>query len=541
MRRSAVYLAVLLELVGVNGRAGSTPADSSATVAQTVTETVAVTVEEETEDDGEQPKSVPRDGADTPVGRSPYHYFAEVMATTSSNHTPFWLVDNRFGLSSLKKNNGYLRGAFFRDMQHDSRFSWGFGVDLAVPYNFTSHFVVQQLYGEVRWRSLELTIGSRERYMGVVNQELGSGDMAFSRNARPVPQVYLAMPRYEWVPWTRHWLAVKGYFSMGMLTDWRWQKNYVGPDGRWAEKVWYITRGLFLRVGDPERHPLTVEGGLEMGTEFAGTVYSTDIYTGEKRVVRFSHGIKDVIRSIFGMSGGDSSDPNQLGEVANSLGNHVGEWSLAATYRPIGSPWGFRAYYQHYFDDHSMLFLDHVWRDMLVGLEVSFPQNRIIDKFVYEYLTTKDQSGAVYWDHTPSIPEQVSGRDDYYNHYLYPGWSHWGMGMGNPLVVSPIFNGDGTLSFCHNRVKGHHFGFSGHPLAELGYRVLMSYTRSWGTYNNPIPDVLHNFNALLEVTYSPRKISGWDFRLGLAADGGRLLGKSYGAMLTIRKSGWLKR
>ena len=473
--------------------------------------------------------------------RSPYHWRAEAMASTASNHTPFWLLDNRWGLGSIKKNNGYLRGSFFRDMQHDERFSWGFGVDLAVPYNFTSHFVVQQLYGEVRWRCLELTIGSKQRYMGVVNQELGSGDMVFSQNARPVPQVYLAMPRYEYVPWTNHWLAAKAYFSMGLLTDWRWEKDYVGPDGRWDEKVWYITRGLFLRVGDPERHPFTVEGGLELGTEFAGNVYWTDRYTGEKRSVHFTHGVGDIIKSIFGMGGGDSSEPDQMGEVLNALGNHVGEWSLAATFKPRGTEWGFRGYYQHYFEDHSMMFFDHVWRDMLVGVEVSFPRNRFVDKFVYEYLNTKDQSGAVYWDHTSTIPEQVSGRDNYYNHYLYPGWSHWGMGMGNPLVISPIFNNDGTLKFRHNRVKGHHFGFSGRPLDEVGYRVLMSYTRSWGTYDDPTPVVLHNFNALLEVNYSPRKLAGWDFRLGLAADGGRLLGKSYGAMLTISKTGCLRK
>ena len=73
----------------------------------------------------------------------------------------------------------------------------------------------------------------------------------------------------------------------------------------------------------------------------------------------------------------------------------------------------------------------------------------------------------------------------------------------------------------------------------MDYRVLMSYTRSWGTYDNPTPDILHNFNALLEVTYRPHRLKGWAARLGLAADGGRLLGKSFGAMFTISKSGWL--
>ena len=153
-------------------------------------------------------------GSSDSLERPHYRWMVEGNAVTSSRHTPFWLMNNRMGLSSLEKNNGYMRAGFFREMHHDRRFSWGFGADLVVPYHYTSHFVIQQLYWEIRYRSLELTIGSKERYMGVVNEELGSGDMTFSQNARPVPQVFLSMPEYEWVPWTKQMLAVKGFFSM---------------------------------------------------------------------------------------------------------------------------------------------------------------------------------------------------------------------------------------------------------------------------------------------------------------------------------------
>ncbi|MCM1348199.1 MAG: capsule assembly Wzi family protein [Firmicutes bacterium] len=467
-----------------------------------------------------------------------FNYKVEGMAATSSGHTPFWLLNNRLGLSSLKQNNGYIRGAAIREMATDKRFSWGAGIDLVVPYNFTSNFVIQQLYGEIRYRCLEFTLGSKERYMGLVNRELSSGDLTFSLNARPVPQAFLAMPRYEWVPWTRHWLAAKAYVSFGMFTDWRWQRDLVGPDGRWTEKLLYHSKGLFLRLGDPARHPFLLEGGLEMGAQFGGTAYFVDDY-GQHHVVHLPHGAKDIIKIIFPMGGGDSSDPDQLGEVANVLGNHLGQWSAALTFAPRNSEWQFRTYYLHYFDDHSQMFLQHAWKDMLLGVEVTFPKNPVISQFVYEYLYSKDQSGAVYWDHNENIPEQVSGRDDYYNHYIYPGWSHWGMGMGNPLIISPIYNKDNTLMFYHNRIKGHHFGWKGQPFVQLSYRVLISYTRSWGTYNYPTANVMHNFNSMLEATYSPRRLKGWDFRLGLAADGGRLLGKSFGAMLTISKSGCL--
>ncbi|MDE5686904.1 MAG: capsule assembly Wzi family protein [Paramuribaculum sp.] len=197
-----------------------------------------------------------------PAPHMTYRYFGEGMAVSSSAHTPFWLMNNRFGLSSVEKNNGFIRGGFFRETDPDTRFSWGFGADLVVPYNFTSRFVIQQLYGEVRYRSLQLTVGSKERVTGLVNSELASGSMVLSQNARPIPQAYLSMPRYEPVPFTNRWLSVKGYFSFGVTTDGRWQRDTPHADSRWVKNELFHSKGLFLRVGDPDRHPLTVEGGL---------------------------------------------------------------------------------------------------------------------------------------------------------------------------------------------------------------------------------------------------------------------------------------
>lgn len=471
---------------------------------------------------------------------SVYHYNTEASVSLSSGaHTPFWLVNNRFGLSSIEKSNGYIRAGIFKDFEYDSRFSWDFGVDLAGAYNFTSSFIVQQLYGGVRYRSLSLTAGAQEWTNGIVSEELSSGDMLFSQNARPIPQVRLAMDNYQPVPYTNKWLSIKGYISMGMYTDGRWQEKHTGPEGDYVKNLLFHSKGGFLRIGDPDRHTVTVEGGLEMGAQFGGTLYRTSPVTGEREVIRFPHGLKEMCKILLPMGGGNYEDSNLIGEELNCLGNHTGQWSLAVNWTPKNTDWRIRTYYEHYFEDHSMMFFDHAWKDMLLGGEITFPRNPVITSFVYEYLITKDQSGAVYWDYTPEVPSQISGADNYYNHYLYPGWEHWGMGMGNPLVISPIYNADGSLRFAHNRIKGHHFGWKGNPHPDLGYRVLMTYTRSWGIYHKPVRNVLHNFNALLEVTYRPHQLPGWTGRIGVAADGGRLLGKSFGAMITISKSGWL--
>ncbi len=71
--------------------------------------------------------------------------------------------------------------------------------------------------------------------------------------------------------------------------------------------------------------------------------------------------------------------------------------------------------------------------------------------------------------------EQISAKDNYYNHYLYQGWQHWGMGIGNPLLPGPIYNKNGQITFISNRVLAHHIGFCGFPLsvAKLSYAALL--------------------------------------------------------------------
>ena len=81
-------------------------------------------------------------------------FFAETSGTLSDgSHAPFWLTANKYGLSSVERNSGYVRGGLSRSTTNDSTRRWdiGYGADFVVPANYTSDFVVQQLYADVRW------------------------------------------------------------------------------------------------------------------------------------------------------------------------------------------------------------------------------------------------------------------------------------------------------------------------------------------------------------------------------------------------------
>ena len=150
-------------------------------------------------------------------------YHAEIGASFSGGqHTPFWMANNQYGLASITRNNGYLRAGVFHDMDTTKRFTWGAGADLAVAARFTSVFVVQQLYGEVKYRCLNLLLGSKELNGFMHNSDLGSGNMMFSGNARPIPQLRIGIFDYADVWGTKGWFGVKLYGAFCMFTDNRW-------------------------------------------------------------------------------------------------------------------------------------------------------------------------------------------------------------------------------------------------------------------------------------------------------------------------------
>lgn len=460
-----------------------------------------------------------------------------LTATASGGrNTPFWLVSNRQGLANVEKDFGYARLALSLPEQRSGHWRWEGGADIALGWRMQSTLTVQQLWAGAGYRCLGAWVGCRELPDIFGDKALSSGNLLFSGNARPLPQVRLGIFDYADIWGLRGWLAIKGYLAFGAFTDSAWQRSWWAEGQKRSEHVLYHSKGVWLRNGNPDVFPLTLECGLEMGTQFGGIIYKGD------EVWHMPKNLKAWWKALV-PKGGESTTPTE--EQTNVQGNMTGCWDFRLAWTPKEADWAVKAYYEHYFEDHSQLYVEYAWKDGLWGVEGQLPANPFVDKVVYEYLYTKDQTGAVYWDHNDAITEQVSGRDNYYNHYLYSGWQHWGMGMGNPLVLSPIWNAGRESYFRSTRVEGHHFGVSGSPLPTLGWRVLASVTRNWGNYaateyGGPLDKVETTCSLLAEVTWRPasRSLRGWEATLGIAGDTGGLTGRNLGMMLTIGKRGW---
>ena len=480
-------------------------------------------------------------------------YDVELQGSASHGKTPLWLNANRYGLSSLDESNGYVRGSVIRPLATDSARRWGigYGLDVAAAYGYTSVPIVQQAFVEARWLHGVLSVGSKHYPMQLRNNTLSSGAQTLGINARPVPQVRLALPEYWTLPFLGGWLHMKGHVSFGKMTDADWQRDFTLRQSRHTEGALYHSKAGYLMIGNPDRFfPWSVEMGLEMAALFGGVSYVPE-EGGVYRELRNGRGVRDVWKA-FWPGGADAGETT----YQNVEGDQLGSWLLRLNYD--ADTWRMSLYADKFFEDHSsMLQLDYdgygsggSWgnkerrryllydfKDWMLGAELNFKYGRWLRNLVAEYLYTKYQSGPIYHDHSRTIPDHIGGTDNYYNHYIYPGWSHWGQVMGNPLYRSPIYNEDGVIEVRDNRFVAFHLGLSGSPTEHLDYRLLATWQAGWGTYDNPYTRKHHNVSLMLESTYHLGR--GWKIKGAYGMDFGHILGNNYGAQLTLSKSGIL--
>ncbi len=471
------------------------------------------------------------------------HYSATLQGTAGSNNTaPFWFTNNRYGLGTTEPNSGLLRAAIGRDAEADSLRKWriGYGLDLVGAVNHDSHFIVQQAFADFQYKAIRLSVGQKERPIELKNNRLSSGDMVLSNNARPIPQVRLELPDFWTIPRTKGWLHLKAHIAYGIHTDNGWQNDFTaGTANLRTNNSLYHSKAGFLKIGNAEKFPLTITGGLEMAAQFGGKVWnlkdrpdntSTTTFLSNRKL---PHGLK-AFWHAFIPGGGDSND----GEYSNAEGNQIGSWHIRLDYH--GKGWGASVYAEHLFEDHSQMFWQYPWKDMLYGGEVRLPKNPVVSTILYEHLRTTDQSGPIYHDKTANFPTAIYGQDDYYNNHVYAAWQYAGFSVGNALLPSPIYNTDGNIRFYDNRIKASHIGIEGNPTKEIEYRILYTHEKSWGTYSNPHTDPVKADFLMIEATYSPHQVKGLSIGAAYGQNWGKLLGESKGAMLTVSYSGWIK-
>ncbi len=490
------------------------------------------------------------------------------------SNVPYWLLARRQGLASPELHNGYMRLAATYGNKIDKKgaFKYRFTADIIGGYNQQNAVSVQQAYGEISWRWLTLHVGSKERfgenkgddkqflgtsfasnnvnrYFGNIYNaqitDLNSGGLTYSGNSKPIPQVRLEVPEYTTIAKTGNWLQMRGHIAYGRFTDDNFQRDFAQGNNitRYGRNILYHSKAAFIKIGNPGKFPLEIEGGGEMYSQFGGDIYKY----GRGLVVSMPASFSDYLKAFIPLSG---SEDTPLDEQTNISGNQIGSWHAALTLHTKAMD--IRLYGEHMYEDFSQLFfleyqsnkegvrrvIFYPWKDIMAGIRLTNKSGKLpfISALQYEFMGTYDQSGALYHDPSSNFNEQMDGVDNYYNHGIYPGWHHWGMGMGSPLVLSPIYNKDGDLAFKSNRLISHNVGINGcfGKQHSFAYRLQYTYSEHWGTYLNPLDKKAYITSLLGELVYAPRG-SYWAAGISLGYDRSSYIGNNFGFMLSITR------
>ena len=492
------------------------------------------------------------------------------------DNSPFWLVSNKNGLSSFDTANGYIRYGVGINGTFGKKGNWTYSscIDLKTGYNHNSRPVVHQLYADVSYKWLTLSVGAKERnaemrgfnsLCGVNGNEvlasfsslafnglgeLGTGGLVYSGNSSPIPQVYIGVPEYVTIKGTKSLLKLRGHIAYGIFLDNKFQENFtaINPKAKYNKYALYHSKSFFMEVGNVNKFPLKAEAGIEMHSQFGGNVYTHSKGKYLSMPTRF----KDFLKAFI-PAGGDEMVP--FTEQSNITGNQVGNWHLALTLDT--KPVEVQLYGEHMFEDFSQLFfleyqnninnkrtlVSYPWRDIMLGMSIKNKTGflKFISNISYEYVSTYDQSGACYNDPNDYFVEQMDGWDSYYNHAIYSGWHNYGMGIGNPLVFSPLYNDDGSLEFKANRMRAHNVGVNGcfGRKNEFLYRLVYTYSENWGTYINPFFEKKYTTSLLADFIYSPNNKS-WLVSASVACDRSNYIGNNVGVMFSFVKVGLFK-
>ena len=474
-------------------------------------------------------------------------YRAETFGSVATGeNTPFWMLYHNWGMVPLDADNFYVRGGVFHQQTINKDWSFNAGFDLAgsSPHAYSNNVWVQQLYGEVNWKSLRLNIGAKEDYISLLNPYLSSGDFALSNNARPLPEIKGSIPEFILVPYTKGNMYIKGHFAVGYYLDGKWQEETARPHNRnYTKDILSHHKSIYFRFGNIEKkNKLQFTLGLNHQAQWGGELYKYQYVKETKQreyvVQNQPQGLDDLFRVAIAKEGSPSSSGADTAYVA---GSSIGAYLFKFDYR-LKNNTVLSLYKQHFFEDGSGLGFEN-YRDGLYGFEYKSQKKSALSGVVFEYIYTKHQGGPIHLqmlpEFDPGFPNRADGNDSYYNNCDYlQGPTYFGRTKGTPLFLSPEYNKDGNINFKSSRIISWHLGVEGYLLPTLQYRLLATTGQSWGLYYFPFTSVKKGFASGLDLIYSCPKVQDLDLKLSLGFNKGDFFSSdTFGGGITIAKRG----
>ncbi len=481
----------------------------------------------------------------------PIDYEASVAGVAASGDFAPYFIGSMNGGKYVRKDQLLLDVNAAIKPDTARRFRWGVGLEVIAGYSSSNDYSlwdasanewtsrsnrpsaawIQQLYGELEYRSIRLRVGQEQPHSALLDESLSSGDLTRSGNARGIPGVSLGFNDFQDIPFTNGWVQIDGVIDYGRFTDDGFkEKQYNYYTWLTTSDVYYTYKRCYFRTKPTK--PFSVTVGMQTAGQFGGTS------TYYKQGVEYKHEhrgfkIKDVFKMFLPVQGNGNSFYE---------GNTLGSWDFKARYRlPSGDEIEFAT--QWPWEDGSGIGrrngLDGLW-----GLYYRSARRSFINGACIEWLDFRNQSGPIHYAPADApgstITTEATGGDNNYNNDTYCAYTNYGMAIATPFLVSPIYNLNGYPAFLHNCARGLHLAMTGSVGRTFDYTLKYSWQQAWGMGRQPQAYCKIDNSAMLDVAWDASVITdGLRIKATVAFDAGRLRGNTFGTMLSICYTGRL--
>ncbi len=445
---------------------------------------------------------------------------------------PFWQISNQYGLVNPHYSNQWLIAGTHSHLDPAKKIDYDYGLDLVNRYSNNNSIYLQQGYVRLKYFFINIQGGVLEEKFGNQDSSLSSGGLYWSGNARPMPKISIMVPNYTPVPYTGGYVEFKGGISHGWFENNEFNKN-----------AWLHHKFVYVQFGGDL--PVHVHFGLHQFTQWGGEVTSTGQI--------MPHSFQNFIHVFL------LKDMNQLWEKSRGSRNFGADIDIGDLKVDM--------YWQTLIEDGTGIAFVNI-SDGLWGLSIhSKNKNHLINRFVYEYVKTTNQSGPYdyYWvihgvkyynppdtminPYNSKLHHEAGGNDNYFNGpapWYGEGWTYYQMCIGTPLVTSPLIQ-QGTINYIgNNKIQANHVGFEG-LYGNFSYKLLYTYSINYGL-NTTTPGLYgvptNTFNPpktqnsfLLKTSFS--NLLPWKIILGvsLGIDRGQMYGNNTGLIISLIKTG----
>ena len=388
----------------------------------------------------------------------------------TKRNIPFWISANSDG---IYENGSSIN---FKSRGSSDNIIYKFNFSLSRQLDYVKFLVFDS---ELAYKKNDLFFGISRKNSIHYNNFLSSGSLIESQNSFGVPRIFFGKPNFSQSKIFNKSFYHKFFISHGWLDKSQYQESpYL------HEKALYIKKNF-------------------NGIDFSIGLRHYAIWGGKTiKHKKQPKGLNDFLKVFFARPGSRSSIKQ---EQKNSLGNHLGVWDFSLERKIKDKLYTF--YYEHPFEDESgaRWLLNEL--DGKYGFKVSNINSTLISNFTYEFIYTMDQSGS------QGASDSTYGWDNYFNHYIYQsGWTYNNRMIGNPLFTvgkNPGRYSDG-IYIINNRIKAHHVGLAGKIRYNTSYRILLTYSKNYGTYpdknfyhsngeNYRFEDGLEQLSTLFEI------------------------------------------